>query len=206
MEKKVLTTTEIATDYNLPFLQVFALIINIFLMTIDWAKITEKFVPRFKSFLQSKFVLVNSKICAEKSLDCADDTPVSEDNGGFDNDDHNDEDLRSEDVEMVMGRLGLFCSPKSDELGESFGCDAFSRLFEDEEPSLEELKEAFDVFDESRDGFIDSKELQRVLRLLGLKQRTEIEDCERMIRTVDQNRDGRVDFNEFVKFMENIFC
>ncbi|KAE8734508.1 putative calcium-binding protein CML30 [Hibiscus syriacus] len=95
-----------------------------------------------------------------------------------------------------MGNLGIFCSKESDEL---------CRLFEEEEPSLEELKEAFDVFDVNKDGFIDAQELQRVVCVLGLKEGLKIENCNKMINKFDVNSDGRIDFQEFVKLMEITF-
>lgn len=107
---------------------------------------------------------------------------------------------------MVMEKLGIFCSPEGEELQEWFGSNELSGLFDEKEPSLEEVKEAFDVFDENRDGFIDAGELQTVLCILGLKEGKQLENCKKMIRTFDENRDGRIDFNEFVKFMENGFC
>ncbi|MFQ6633189.1 hypothetical protein Gotur_012344 [Gossypium turneri] len=110
------------------------------------------------------------------------------------------------DVEKFMGNLGIFCSLESEELQESYGSDELSRLFEEEEPSLKELKEAFDVFDVNRDGFIDAQELQRVLCILGLKEGLKVDNCNKMIENFDENRDGRIDFQEFVKFMEHSFC
>ncbi|KAK8652498.1 hypothetical protein V6N13_126530 [Hibiscus sabdariffa] len=114
--------------------------------------------------------------------------------------------LSRKDVETLMGNLGIVCSHESEEgLNEPFGSEEISRLFE-EEPSLEEVKEAFDVFDVNKDGFIDAKELQRVLCVLGLKQGLKLENCNKMIRSFDEDGDGRIDFQEFVKFMENSFC
>lgn len=105
-----------------------------------------------------------------------------------------------------MGNLGIFRNLESEELQEYYGSDELSRLFEEEEPSLEELKEAFDVFDVNRDGFIDALELQRVLCILGLKEGLKMDNCNKMIKNFDENRDGRIDFREFVKFMEHSFC
>ena len=90
---------------------------------------------------------------------------------------------------------------------DSMGADEFGETFIQEEPSMEEIKEAFDVFDENKDGFIDATELQRVLRCLGIKERlVHVEECRRMIRVADEDEDGRIDFNEFLKFMETCFC
>ncbi|GFY84903.1 calcium-binding EF-hand family protein [Actinidia rufa] len=94
-----------------------------------------------------------------------------------------DGDLCKEDVEEVM-----------------------TSLFEEKEPGLNEVKEAFDVFDENRDGFLDAGELQRVLCNLGFKDGLDIEKCRRMIDAFDDNGDGTIDFTEFVKLVEKMFC
>nr|ACU19070.1 unknown [Glycine max] len=114
--------------------------------------------------------------------------------------------LETDEVTMVMAKLGFFCSSESEELQEKYGSKELFKLFEEQEPSLEEVKQAFDVFDENKDGFIDAKELQRVLCILGLKEAAELENCNKMIRIFDTNQDGRIDFIEFVKIMENRFC
>ncbi|EHA8591682.1 putative calcium-binding protein CML46 [Cocos nucifera] len=113
--------------------------------------------------------------------------------------------LSWENVEMVMGRMGLYCSQEGEQLKECMSFDELSSVFE-EEPSFEELKEAFCVFDENRDGFVDAVELHRVLSKLGFREGSEVDSCKRMIAAYDENRDGRIDFNEFVKFMEISFC
>ncbi|KAK1352409.1 putative calcium-binding protein CML45 [Heracleum sosnowskyi] len=118
-----------------------------------------------------------------------------------------DRSLCIEDMEMVLERLGMFCHPCEDtELHERFGVDYFSSLFEENEPSLDEVKKAFDLYDLNRDGYIDTMELQTVLRALGLNDISQIENCKQMINEFDENRDGRIDFREFVKLMENSFC
>lgn len=98
---------------------------------------------------------------------------------------------------MVMGRLGIVMDYDSDD-----DKLEFSELFETREASLEEVKEAFDVFDEKRDGFIDAAELQRVLCCLGMQEGLEEEKCRKMIRAADENGDGLIDFDEFVKLMD----
>ncbi|KAL4639480.1 hypothetical protein ACB092_03G221600 [Castanea dentata] len=115
-----------------------------------------------------------------------------------------DEKLSESDVKKVMDELGVAYNPDSDIIDqERIGAHELSQLFDEEQPSLEEVKEAFEVFDENKDGFIGATELQRVLRSLGLKEGSEVEECTKMIRAVDENGDGLIDFNEFVKFMEN---
>ncbi|KAI3936152.1 hypothetical protein MKX01_021432 [Papaver californicum] len=114
--------------------------------------------------------------------------------------------LSREDVEMVMQQMRLTCSQDAEKIHERLGLDELLGLFEEKEPSVDEVRGAFDVFDENSDGFIDAIELQKVLSTLGIREGLTLEDCSRMIITFDDNRDGRIDFNEFVKLMENSFC
>ncbi|KAK9146075.1 hypothetical protein Sjap_005978 [Stephania japonica] len=65
----------------------------------------------------------------------------------------------------------------------------------------EDIKEAFNVFDQNRDGFITVEELNSVLSTLGLKQGRTLEDCKRMIKNVDVDGDGMIDFKEFKQMM-----
>ncbi|CAH8318671.1 unnamed protein product [Eruca vesicaria subsp. sativa] len=111
-----------------------------------------------------------------------------------------------EDAEMVMKSLGLLTDSESEGLQKRYSSEELSNLFEEKEPSLEELKQVFDVFDENRDGFLDPVDLQRVLTILGLEQGSNLENCRRMIRSFDGNKDGRIDFYGFVKFMDNNYC
>ena len=62
------------------------------------------------------------------------------------------------------------------------------------------------MFDVNKDGFIDAEELQRVLCALRFDEGRGIADCKSMIRNFDRNGDGKIDFQEFVKFMEDGFC
>ncbi|XP_058083249.1 probable calcium-binding protein CML45 [Magnolia sinica] len=114
--------------------------------------------------------------------------------------------LRRDDVEMVMETLGIFFNPDGEKIKECVGLDDISVLFQDDEPSLPELMEAFQVFDVDRDGFIDARELQSVLCKLGFWEASNLEVCEMMIREFDVNGDSRIDFKEFVKLMEKGFC
>ena len=117
-----------------------------------------------------------------------------------------DDGLCIEDAEMVMQSLGLIPDTESLGLQKRYTAEELSNLFEEKEPSLEEVKQAFDVFDENRDGFLDPVDLQRVLTILGLKQGSYLDNCRRMISSFDGNKDGRINFHGFVKFMENNLC
>ncbi|XP_004491817.1 probable calcium-binding protein CML46 [Cicer arietinum] len=114
--------------------------------------------------------------------------------------------IERDEVKIVMEKMGIFCRSESEELDEKYGSKELSELFEEQEPSLEEVKQAFDVFDENKDGFIDAEELQRVMCILGLKEGLEVQNCQKMIKNFDENQDGRIDFIEFVKIMENRLC
>ncbi|KAL8193484.1 hypothetical protein R6Q57_026619 [Mikania cordata] len=162
----------------------------------------------FKSFSRSKlsinrFSFQSFKIPFEKTTP---DSRLSRSHLSFTNkttvDDVN---VRGDDLQLLMANLGVLRCSKGEKLPEVLNTVDIFKLFEEQEPRLDEVKEAFDVFDENKDGFIDAGELQRVISVLGLKARTDIEDCRKMIRAFDENADGRIDFNEFVKFMENGF-
>ncbi|PQQ10217.1 putative calcium-binding protein CML45 [Prunus yedoensis var. nudiflora] len=106
---------------------------------------------------------------------------------------------------QIMEKLGTLFDADGGEVVEGrVGSKEIADLFE-EEPSLEEVKEAFHVFDENKDGFIDAGEIYKVLCALGFVGASEVE-CKRMIRAFDRNGDGQIDFNEFVQLMENSFC
>lgn len=66
----------------------------------------------------------------------------------------------------------------------------------------DDLKEAFDVFDKDKDGLISVEELGLVLTALGLNEGNKIENCKEMIRKVDVDGDGMVNFDEFRRMMK----
>ena len=65
--------------------------------------------------------------------------------------------------------------------------------------SEEELKEAFRVFDKDQNGFISAAELRHVMTNLGEKLTDE--EVDEMIREVDVDGDGQINYEEFVKVM-----
>lgn len=71
----------------------------------------------------------------------------------------------------------------------------------DSASSLKDLRDAFEIFDLDRNGAISSEELHIVLRNLG--EHTTMEDCQLMIRGVDCDGNGQVDFEEFKTMMSS---
>jgi len=118
--------------------------------------------------------------------------------------------IAKEKASKVVKSLGLV---KEDEEGEgesSFDIaeeeleaeEVLIELEEEEKRAKEELlRRAFMVFDEDGDGFIDAKEIKRVLVCLGLDNGWDMSEIEKMIRVVDLNLDGKVDFHEFELMM-----
>ncbi|KAJ0230850.1 calcium-binding protein CML46 [Hirschfeldia incana] len=167
-------------------------LIDFFLISFfKWVSLPQIFFSRFFPLLLAHQQCVYEK----KSKDLEVQSSIKHDDGLF-----------REDAELVMRSFGLLTDSECVGLQKRYSSEELSNLFEEKEPSLEEVKQAFDVFDENRDGFLDPVDLQRVLTILGLKQGSNLENCRRMIRSFDGNKDGRIDFYGFVKFMENNFC
>jgi len=68
-----------------------------------------------------------------------------------------------------------------------------------EDDQMEDLRQAFKIFDRDCDGYISLKELKRVTTTLG--QALTDEEAEMFMREADLNGDGKLDYDEFVKMM-----
>ncbi|CAJ2668997.1 putative calcium-binding protein CML45-like [Trifolium pratense] len=169
-------------------------LIDVFIYSTFFIRI-QKLVLSFRFFLLCQLFSSDLDVKVEEKILEAE-SNVSRESG----------EIKRDEVKMVMEKMGIFCSSESDELEEKYGSKELSELFDENEPSLEEVKMAFDIFDENKDGFIDAKELQRVMCILGLKEGSEVENCQKMIKKFDENQDGRIDFIEFVRIMENRLC
>eukprot|EP00250_Pteridium_aquilinum_P004093 c14329_g1_i1 orf=215-796(-) len=64
-----------------------------------------------------------------------------------------------------------------------------------------ELRQAFEVFDKDGDGLITAQELHSVLKSMGVLKGRTLADCTAMIRRVDSDGNGQVDFEEFKQMM-----
>jgi len=63
----------------------------------------------------------------------------------------------------------------------------------------EEIVEAFKVFDREGNGFISAADVRHVMSNLG--EKITDEEMDEMLREVDVDCDGNIDYEEFVKMM-----
>lgn len=64
---------------------------------------------------------------------------------------------------------------------------------------IENLKDAFSIFDIDGNGSITAEELHNVMVSIGDK--CSLAECKKMIRGVDKDGDGMIDFEEFKRMM-----
>ncbi|KAL2342346.1 hypothetical protein Fmac_003631 [Flemingia macrophylla] len=64
-----------------------------------------------------------------------------------------------------------------------------------------ELRDAFNLYDQDKNGLISATELYQVLNRLGMK--CSVDECHNMIKSVDSDGDGNVNFPEFKRMMSN---
>lgn len=77
--------------------------------------------------------------------------------------------------------------------------DFFKQNAGDEDEQMKEVYEAFKMYDLNKNGLISASELHQILTRLG--ENCTVEDCVKMIESVDKDGDGFVDFDEFKKMM-----
>ncbi|XP_041018067.1 probable calcium-binding protein CML43 [Juglans microcarpa x Juglans regia] len=130
--------------------------------------------------------------------------------------------IKKENARRVVEMLGLiYSTPPSEEDKSGFELPGEGVLDDDNEVPIEEevlggfedaskqaakhlelLREAFKIFDEDGDGYIEAVELKRVLECLGLDEGLDMDQIEKMVRIVDSNLDGKVDFSGFELMMK----
>merc|ERR550537_1094921 len=67
--------------------------------------------------------------------------------------------------------------------------------------SIEEMKEAFMVFDRDKSGAVSAAELKHVMCNLG--EQVTNEEVEDMIREADVDGDGELSFDDFLHFLQS---
>lgn len=115
------------------------------------------------------------------------------------------------DLGMILNALGWKTSPDEakklmDEIdsdGDGFidlkEFEAFFFPAANEAGNTKELREAFDLYDKDKNGKISANELHSVLKSIG--EKCSLSDCRKMIKSVDVDGDGHVNFEEFKKMM-----
>lgn len=119
--------------------------------------------------------------------------------------------IKKKNARQVVEKLGLMYGHEEEGEEEE---EKSAALMDDEMPVEEVLSglekgserqhllhEAFKIFDEDGNGYIEAVELKRVLQCLGLDKGWDMNDIEKMLKVVDLNLDGRVDFSEFELMM-----
>lgn len=71
--------------------------------------------------------------------------------------------------------------------------------FELSEEQKNDIKEAFNLFDHDKSGFIDTKELKVAIRALGFEPKKE--EIKRMIADIDKEATGKISYDDFLSVM-----
>merc|ERR1712093_348829 len=66
------------------------------------------------------------------------------------------------------------------------------------EEQIEEIREAFNLFDADNSGAIDVRELKAAMRALGFEVKKEVK---KMINDIDNDGNGSIEFQEFLEMM-----
>merc|ERR1712079_594090 len=69
-----------------------------------------------------------------------------------------------------------------------------------EQEQLDDLKEAFKMFDRNKDGYIDLNELKKVTSLIGTALTSA--DLYKFMNEADKDGNGKIDYEEFVAMMK----
>lgn len=77
----------------------------------------------------------------------------------------------------------------------------FAMMTRYERKEVDELQAAFNVFDRDGDGTISAKELEMIMKALG--ENIDRETIDLMIESVDTDKNGFIDFNEFKQMMKD---
>lgn len=107
--------------------------------------------------------------------------------------------IKTKRARRVVEKLGLMAIQQDEEVhnDEEVRAEEVLGGIDDMQERNRLLREAFEIFDEDGNGFIEAAELKRVLESLGLDKGWDMGEIEKMVRVVDLNLDGKVDFVEF---------
>ncbi|KAG4120231.1 hypothetical protein ERO13_D11G131101v2 [Gossypium hirsutum] len=113
--------------------------------------------------------------------------------------------IRTLDVNPTKDVQGMFSEANVEGNGTTIDFKDFLNIMASKmkENLMDELQEAFKVFDRDEDGFISANELRQVMMNLG--ERLTMEEAEQMIREADVDGDGVVSYEEFARMMMMAF-
>jgi len=143
--------------------------------------------------------------------------PITEENftelkeafSGFDT--NNDGFISKEELQDAMSNFGHIVSSKElDEMIKLVDKDGnglvdfkeFLNLMESNclvQDVDREIEALFAHIDRNKDGFISEKELKDMMK--GLGEKVKKKDIKKMMKVADSNKDGKISFNEFKKFV-----
>ena len=115
------------------------------------------------------------------------------------------------ELEAVMTSLGIdFTEEELEDMIHLLDTDGsgtvdfpeFLTIMASERDEVEEIREAFEVFDINKNGFISAEELRQVMTDMG--ENVTAEEVDEMIRAADMDNDGLVSFGEFSNMMETL--
>jgi hypothetical protein len=164
------------------------------------------FFHSYASFLQSfarSLAVVPSPVCAKCTYASSSEPCCAAENVDVGAEEE-DEEVRKEEVEVIMARIGLGVSGTGEGLKASMGRAEVSRLFDAEEPSFAEVRRAFAVFDGDKDGLIGAADLQGALARLGFRE--DAASCEAMIAAASRGSGSGMNLFQFVTFLEDGLC
>jgi calmodulin len=85
--------------------------------------------------------------------------------------------INSDELMPAMETIGQPTTKGGAQIRDCMGYEVFNALFQESEPSLDEVKEAFSVFDQNKDGLVNARDLKGVLTNLGITEDMCAADC-----------------------------
>lgn len=160
----------------------------------------EKFFPKYLSYIS---LFTCHELSSWQHLLIKEEKIIDSTEAKTETTDTHDIGIKRDEVRSIMSNMGISLSQEGDQTMDYMRQEEFTALFDQMEPGLHEVKEAFSVFDQNGDGFIDAKELQTVLINLGLREGTDLDTCQYMIEQRDRNQDGKIDLSDFFELLES---
>merc|ERR1719469_214603 len=111
--------------------------------------------------------------------------------------------MRSLGRKPTMEELRAMIAEVDDDGNESIEFPEFLKLMASklqDTDSVEEMREAFLVFDRDKSGSVSASELKHVMNNLG--EQVTNEEVEEMIREADADGDGELSFDDFLQFIQ----